>query len=153
VDVRRVSQEKAVVKRRIALRGGLAIVACCLFSVGTAAQPGRSIIPDLQDRFGLSEGQVRGALGALLVFARESLPKTEFDDFAARIPNADRIMQEVKMRGIVTSPLDDLEDYEKALGQLGMGQPLASQFAPAVVDYLGAAGFVQERDTLARLID
>jgi hypothetical protein len=141
------------VKKRIALLSGLSIVACCVLSLPTAAQPGRSILPHLQDRFGLSEGQVRGALGALLVFARERLPKTEFDAFAARIPNADRIMQEVKMRGIVTSPLDDIEDYENALGQLGMGQPLASQFAPAVVEYLGAAGFDQERDTLAGLID
>src|SRR5688572_26011172 len=113
---------------------------CCVFPHALAAQPGRSIIPHLQDRFGLSDVQVRGALGALLVFAREQLPKTEFDDFAARIPNADRIMQEVKLRGIVTSPLDDVEDYEDSLAQLGMGQPLASQFAPAVVEYLGAAG-------------
>jgi hypothetical protein len=61
-------------------------------------------------------------------------------------------MQEVKMRGIVTKPLDDLDEYEEALSQLGMGQPLASQFAPAVIEYLGAAGFVQERDILAQLV-
>jgi hypothetical protein len=142
------------VKRRVVIQGSVLVLVSCVLPLATIAQqPGRAVIPYLQDRFGLSDGQVRGALGALLVFAREQLPKTDFDDFAARIPNADRIMQEVKLRGIVTSPLDDLEDYEKALGQLGMGQPLASQFAPAVVEYLGAAGFDQERDTLARLID
>lgn len=133
---------------------GMTLAACCVLSLTLAApQPGRSIIPHLQERFGLSEGQVRGALGALLVYAREQLPKTEFDFFAARIPNADRIMQEVKMRGIVTGPLDDVEDYENTLSQLGMGQPLASQFAPAVVEYLGTEGFIQERDILARLLD
>jgi hypothetical protein len=35
-----------------------------------AADPGRDISPRLQERFGLSEAQVRGALGALLVFVR-----------------------------------------------------------------------------------
>jgi hypothetical protein len=145
--------EGAAVKRRVVLQGGVLILICCVLPLATIAQqPGRAIIPHLQDRFGLSDGQVRGALGALLVFAREQLPKTQFDDLAARIPNADRIMQEVKMRGIVTKPLDDLDEYEEALAQLGMGQPLASQFAPAVVEYLGAAGFAQERDILAQLV-
>src|SRR5690349_18619492 len=73
-----------------------------------AAAPGQQMIPYLQHRFGLNEPQVRGALGALLVYARDRLPKPDFDDFAARIPNADRIMQEVKLRGIVTGPLDDI---------------------------------------------
>ena len=140
-------------RRHIAQWSGLLILACCVFLHANAAQPGRTIIPELQERFGLSEGQVRGALGALLVFAREQLPKPQFDDLASRIPNADRIMQEVKLRGIVTRPLDDVEDYEDSLAQLGMGQPLASQFAPAVVEYLGAAGFVQERDILMQILD
>jgi hypothetical protein len=130
------------------------LLVCLAFDESAYAQPrpGQSIIPHLQQRFALSEPQVRGALGALLVFAREKLPKTEFDDFAQRIPNADSIMQEVKQRGIVTRPLDDLDDYETALSSLGIGQPLASQFAPAVVEYLGAAGFSHERDIIARLV-
>lgn len=118
-----------------------------------AATPGQQMIPYLQEAFGLSEPQVRGALGALLVFARDRLPKPDFDDFAARIPNAERIMQEVKLRGIVTGPLDDIDDYEASLSNLGMGQPLASQFAPAVLKYLGEAGYSRERDILSRVLD
>ena len=57
------------------------------------------------------------------------------------------------MRGIVTAPLDDIEDYEASLASLGIGQPLASQFAPAVAEYLGDAGFQQERSILARVLD
>ncbi len=121
-------------------------------SVFAQPRPGQSIVPQLQQRFGLSEPQVRGALGALLLFAREKLPKTDFDSFAQRIPNADSIMQEVKQRGIVTRPLDDLDDYERSLSNIGIGQPIASQFAPAVVDYLGAAGFSHERDVIAGLV-
>ena len=42
-----------------------AVLACFSFyQHATAADPGRSIIPQLQERFGLSEAQVRGALGA-----------------------------------------------------------------------------------------
>jgi hypothetical protein len=70
-----------------------------------------------------------------------------------RIPNAERILQEVKLQGVVTGPLDDISEYEETLSSLGIGQPLASQFAPAVLDYLTAAGQVQERDILARALD
>ena len=123
------------------------------FQHATAADPGRSIIPQLQERFGLSESQVRGSLGALLVFVRERLPKPEFDELAKNIPNADHIMREVALRGIVTRPLDDVKEYEASLASLGIGQPLASQFAPAVVEYLYAAGFQQESSRLARVLD
>jgi hypothetical protein len=131
-----------------------AALACfSLHQHAIAADPGQSIIPQLQERFGLSEAQVRGSLGALLVFVQERLPKTEFDDVSKSIPNADYIMREVHMRGIVTRPLDDIGDYEASLASLGIGQPLASQFAPAVVEYLGAAGFERERSMLARVLD
>jgi Protein of unknown function VcgC/VcgE (DUF2780) len=126
-----------------------AALACFSFHAhAVASEPGPSIIPQLQQRFGLSEAQVRGALGALLVFLRERLPKPEFDDVSKSIPNADYIMREAHLRGIVTGPLDDIEEYEESLARLGIGQPLASQFAPAVVEYLGAAGFQQERSIL-----
>lgn len=117
-----------------------------------AAPPGPSLIQNLEQRFSLSDRQVRGALGALLVYARERLPQTEFDELAAQVPNAERIMQDVKLQGIVTRPLDNLDEYEEALSSLGIGQPLASQIAPAVLDYLGAAGRHQERDILARIL-
>jgi hypothetical protein len=116
------------------------------------AQPGRSITPILQDRLGLTEQQVRGALGALLLFVRERLPKPEFDQFARTIPNAEHIMQEVKQRGIVTGPLDTLDEYEASLESLGIGQPLASQVVPAVVQSLTEAGHVRERDILVRVV-
>jgi hypothetical protein len=130
-----------------------ALLACLmLLSHAFAAAPGQAIVPNLQDRFGLNEGQVRGALGALLVFVRERLPKPDFDQLAKSIPNAEHIMQDVKLRGIVTRPLDNIEDYESSLASLGIGQPLASQFAPAVVQYLGAAGYTRERDLLVRVL-
>jgi hypothetical protein len=117
-----------------------------------ADDPGRAIISVLQQRLDLSEPQVRGALGALLVFVRERLPKPAFDDLTETIPNADRIMQEVKLRGIVNGPLDDLDDFEAALSNIGIGQPLASQFVPAVLQALRETGHSRERDTLARVV-
>jgi Protein of unknown function VcgC/VcgE (DUF2780) len=128
------------------------LLACLCVQLALAAPPGRSIVPQLQQEFGLNEAQVRGALGALLVFARDQLPKPDFDDFAARIPNAETIMQEVKAQGIVTRPLDDIDDYEASLASLGIGQPLAAQIAPAVVQYLGTSGYNRERDILARIL-
>ena len=115
-----------------------------------ADEPGRAILPVLQERLGLSDPQVRGALGALLVFVRERLPKPEFDDLVETIPNAHRIMQDVKLRGIVNGPLDDLDDYEAALSNIGIGQPLASQFVPAVLQALGETAHLRERNILAR---
>lgn len=138
-------------------RWSLAIAACvvALLLAPThiqAAAPGQSIVPLLQERLGLTETQVRGALGALLVFARERLTKPDFDDLAETIPNADRIMQEIKLRGVVTGPLDDIGEYETALSNLGIGQPLASSFAPAVLQSLAETGHSRERDILARVI-
>ena len=136
-----------------------ALVTACSFAslvLPAHAQPAsarRSIVPMLQQQLGLSDTQVRGALGALLVFARERLPKPDFDDLAESIPNADRIMQEVKLRGVVTGPLDDMAEYERSLSNLGIGQPLASQVAPAVLQALAQAGHSRERDILARVID
>ena len=125
----------------------LAALACFSFQPpAVAAEPGLSIIPQLQERFGLSDTQVRGALG-------ERLPKPEFDQVSRSIPNADHIMRETHLRGIVTRPLDDIGDYEASLASVGIGQPLASQFAPAVVEHLGAAGFQQERSILVRVVD
>jgi Protein of unknown function VcgC/VcgE (DUF2780) len=117
------------------------------------ASPRRAIVPMLEEQLGLNDTQVRGALGALLVFARERLPKPDFDDLAESIPNADRIMQEVKLRGVVTGPLDDMDDYERSLSNLGIGQPLASQVAPAVLQALAQTGHSRERDILAGVID
>jgi hypothetical protein len=117
-----------------------------------AAAPGQSIVPLLQERLGMTETQVRGGLGALLVFARERLTKQDFDYLAETIPNADRIMQEIKLRGVVNGPIDNKDDYEAALSNLGIGQPLASQFAPAVLESLAATGHTRERDILARVI-
>jgi hypothetical protein len=136
----------------------IALLACVLACItpyehAIAAQPARSIVPQLQEQFGLSESQVRGALGALLVFARERLSKPAFDDLAQRFPNAEAAMQEVKLRGVVTGPLDDRDEYEASLSNLGIRQPLASQFAPAVLQYLAAAGYERERDMLAGILD
>lgn len=119
----------------------------------SATAPSAQLIEQLENQFGLTDRQVRGALGALLVFVRERLPKKDFDEFSKRIPNAAQIMQDVKLQGVVTKPLDKIDDYEKSLASLGIGQPLASQFAPAVVKYLGDAGYYRERDILARALN
>jgi hypothetical protein len=129
------------------------VLACFAPSEQAIAQSAQSIIPQLQEQFGLNESQVRLALGALLVFARERIPKPEFDRLAQRIPNAERAMQEVKRQGVVTGPLDDRDEYEAALSSVGMGQPVAAEFAPAVLGYLAAAGYEGERDILARVLD
>jgi len=128
------------------------VAGCMLLQHGFAAVPGQNAAAYLEDHLGLNDRQARGALGALLVYAREQLPKPQFDQLASRMPNADYIMQAVKQQGVVTKPLDDIGDYEESLASLGIGQPLASQIAPAVVEFLGAAGFDQEQSILAGIL-
>jgi hypothetical protein len=117
------------------------------------AEGSSGIVSHLQQTFGLSEGQVNGALGTLLVFAREKLPKPEFDELAARMPRADAAMQSVKSQGIVTRPLDTRSEYEDALANVGIPAALAPKFAPAVIAYLGTAGYARESSMLARVFD
>jgi hypothetical protein len=118
----------------------------------SAAPPASELIAHLEHQLGLTDRQVRGALGTLLVFARARLPQPEFDELARRMPNADQIMQAVKLQGVVTRPLDDLDDYEESLANLGISKSVAAQFGPAVVDWLGSAGFHKERDMLAGVL-
>lgn len=140
-------------------RGVLVACALVLASLGIGADaaaqdspPPGPLVSYLENRFGLGERQVRGALGALLVFANQKLSKGDFDDLAQRIPNAQYIMQTVKQQGVVSGPLDGVDEYEKTLSNVGIGQPLASQIAPAVLDYLEAAGYSRERDILAGIL-
>jgi hypothetical protein len=121
-------------------------------AVAAAPDAARNIVSFLQDRFGLNEGQVRGGLGVMLVFARDRLPKPEFDDLAARMPNAERIMQQVKQQGVVNTPLDTTDDFEQALSNLGLEAETASQFVSAVLQYMDSAGYYRERDILARVM-
>jgi len=129
------------------------LAACLIAPTVYSAEGTRGLIAHLQQTFGLSEGQVHNALGTLLVYAREKLPKPDFDDLAARMPRADAAMQSVKTQGIVTRPLDSLSDYEKALSNAGIPASQASMFAPAVIEYLGKAGYTREHDMLARVFD
>jgi hypothetical protein len=132
------------------------LLGCLLLNssvVRSQAARNADLVTHLQERFGLRERQVRGALGALLVYSRERLTKTDFDALALRIPNAERVMQEVKLQGVVTGPLDNIDEFEATLSSLGMGEPLASQFAPAVLEYLAATGRSTERDILATVLD
>jgi hypothetical protein len=142
-------------RRRYSSVAGLACVLASLLlhEPALAQAPGQGLIAHLEQRFGLNEQQVRGALGALLVFVREQLPEPEFRDLAEAIPNADHIMQQVKLQGVVTRPLDDIDDYEAALASVGIGQPLASQFAPAVLEYFSTAGLERQRSMLQRALD
>lgn len=138
---------------RARLAALVAVLACVLANgCLLAATPGQNAVAYLQNQFGLNDAQARGAIGALLVFAREQLPLPQFNQLATRIPNADTIMQAVKLQGVVTKPLDDLSDYEESLASLGIGQPLASQIAPAVVQFLGEAGFDEEQAILSGIL-
>ena len=123
-----------------------------LFSMqANASDPGRSIIPQLQEKIGFSEWQVRGSLGAcsssfVSGFRRCNSTSRE-KDFRTPTTSCARLT----LRGIVTRPLDDVRSSEASLASLGIGQPLASEFAPAVVEYLEAAGFQRESSQLARV--
>ena len=130
------------------------LLALCLTSYANTAwtQPPTNLQAYLQQRFHLSGPQVRGALGARLVYANQRLQQSDFDDLVAHVPNAAQSMQAVKQQGIVTGPLDDIDGYERTLANLGIGQPLASQIAPAVIEWLGAAGYSYEQDILTAIV-
>jgi hypothetical protein len=133
--------------------GLLALVCVIPSPVVRAAPPSAALVASLQDELGLSEIQVRGGLGALLVFARDRLPETQFNELANRIPNASQIVEQAKAHGIVTRSLDDRDDYEATLANLGIPRATALKFAPAVLEWLGAKGYAQERDILAGVLD
>ena len=129
------------------------VLACFLLQEIAVSQAGQSIVPYLQERLRINEAQAKGGLGALLVFARDRLAKPEFDQLAKRMPNADNIVQQTHARGVVTHPLDDVDDYEAVLANLGISRESSRNFAPAVLDYLESNGYSEERDILSKVLD
>lgn len=120
----------------------------------TAQSPAvKPVVTYVQERLGLNDQQARAGLGALLVFARDHLPKPEFDQLAQRMPNAEMLVEQTRARGVVTSSIDDSDEFVAVLGRLGIGPQVAAQFGPTVLDYLGSAGYSQERDILSRVLD
>jgi len=149
---RSVNRRSSLLRSRLPSVLIFSLLALCLSTYASTAQPPTDLQAYLQQRFHLSPPQVRGALGALLVYAHQRLQKPDFEDLAAHVPNAAHIMQAVKQHGIVTGPLDDIDEYERTLANVGIGQPLASQIAPAVIEWLGAAGYSYERDILTSIV-
>jgi hypothetical protein len=125
----------------------------CIFAPAFGAEPVQGLIQHLQKEIGLNETQARDALGALLVFARERLPQPEFTDLTDGMGGADQLMQDATLHGVITRPLDTIEEYEQALASLGIAQSRASLIAPAVLQHLGTAGLVEERDILASVLE
>ena len=106
----------------------------------------------LEKRLGLTDAQVQDALGALLLFVHGRISLEDFDRLAAAIPNAGRIMLAVQQRGTVDGPLDDIEDYEAALADVGIGQPRASEIAPAVIRFFSNSGRDLQREIMKRAL-
>jgi hypothetical protein len=136
---------------------GSLLLACalsCLLVVAAGAQETRrpgGLVEHLQGHLGLSEQQAKGALGALLAFAEQRLHPSDFNELTASIPNAQHILRAVSVQGVIAKPLDSVAEFEAALSKVGIAQPLASQVAPTVIDYLGMQGYQRERDLLARV--
>lgn len=129
------------------------ILALLTLQARAQAEVGKAIVSYVQERLGLSEYQVQGGLGVLLAFARERLPKTQYNQLSRRMPNAEVMLEQTHLRGIVTGPLDDEDEYEAVLRRLGIAEPAAAQFASVVQEYLGTAGYYEERDALSRVFD
>src|SRR5262245_2112048 len=78
----RFPQERVRVHRFLAAVIGC-LLGCLLLSpvYSQAPQaPASDLVTHLQERLQLSDQQVRGGLGVLLVFARQRLPQTQFDE-------------------------------------------------------------------------
>lgn len=143
----------SVIPKHISVVMLLALLACSTPHESVlAATQGQDVAAYLENQFGLNDRQARGALGALLVFAREQLPKPQFDQLVVRFPNADILMEEAQQEGIVTRPLDYISEYEKSLASLDIGPKVAAQIAPAVVKYLGAVGYDEEQAILQGIL-
>jgi hypothetical protein len=130
----------------------LIVAAAHAFAPALGAEPVQGLVQHLQQEIGLNEAQARDALGALLLFAQGKLPQPEFADLTDGLGGADQLMQDATLHGVVTRPLDTIEEYEQAIASLGVAQSRASRIAPAVLQQLGTAGLVEEREILASVL-
>jgi hypothetical protein len=131
----------------------LLLVYVTLGSDVAGAQRAVTLVTYLEQQLGLDDQQARGALDVMLVFAKERLTQSDFELLVTRVPNVQRVILRVRLEGIVTHPLTDVDDYESTLANLGIAQPLASHIPAAVLEYLGDAGLYTERDILASILE
>lgn len=106
----------------------------------------------LKSQLGVTENQAKGGVGSYLLLAQEKLAKGDFDQVAALVPGASKYMESAKKLGAVTGPLNNLAGLNGALSKLGMKSETASQFAPAVTNYLGTAGGDGVKQMLAGIL-
>ncbi len=98
-----------------------ALLACSMHRTNPCTRPLKDRTSPLTWRINsdLNHVQARGALGALLVYAREQLPKPQFDQLATRFPNAEILMENVKAQGIVTKTArHDIKRLRKNTGRI-----------------------------------
>jgi hypothetical protein len=129
------------------------LLLACLTPVSDLVRAQPTLVGYLEQQLGLDDREARGALGVMLVFAQERLTKDDFDILAQRVPNAGQIMRDIKLQGIVTHPLEDVDDYESSLANLGIGEPLAEHVVPAVLEYLRDTGYDTEQDILSSILE
>ena len=88
----------------------------------------------------------------MLSFAKEKLPKMDFNTITKFIPGSDTLMKASKDLGAVTGPIGDKAGLEAAFSRLGMGADRVQKFVQTMGDFVGKAGGDSARNLLASLL-
>jgi hypothetical protein len=108
------------------------------------------IVSDLAEKCGLSTDQAKQGLGAVLSFAKESLPEDTFAQVSAAVPGSDQIMAAVgpqeersggvieTIKGVATKLFGGggATALLAKLSSFGISAEQAKSFIPRVMEYL-----------------
>jgi len=112
------------------------------------------IIAALESELGVTEGQAKKGLGALLTLAQERLLPQDFDTLLKVMPYADEYIQMARMQGVVVAPLEDGESLRPIFARLGIDEAAAAEFAPTVLSVLqNDEGLAEAHDLLAEALE
>ncbi len=97
-----------------------------------------SLTDQLSKNLGLTPAQASAGVGAVLAYAQNKLPASDFDRVASGVPGSQDYLQSAKDAGVVSAdaPIQDAAGVNSALGKLGISPEVANQFVPQVTDYI-----------------
>jgi len=105
------------------------------------AMPAGELPASLTSDIGVTPAQATAGTGAVLAYAQNKLPASDFQKVAGSLPGGGTAsLDAAKAAGIDAASITDVTGLNAALGKLGIPPETASKFVPEVTKYLGQVG-------------
>lgn len=105
------------------------------------AMPAGELPASLTSDIGVTPAQATAGTGAVLAYAQNKLPASDFQKVAGSLPGGGTAsLDAAKAAGIDAGSITDVMGLNAALGKIGIPPEAAAKFIPEVTKYIGKVG-------------